>query len=59
MARAVTADAEAREQPIYWFARLETALNRGDYEEAATAQRELKRLGVEVRIRRQRGMKRA
>jgi hypothetical protein len=37
-----------REQPTYWFAVLESALERGDLERAADAQRELNRLGVRV-----------
>ena len=35
--------------PLWWFARLETAIERGDYEAAAEAQRNLERLGVRVR----------
>jgi hypothetical protein len=34
---------------IYWFARLELALDKGDWAAAAHAQQELRRLGVEVR----------
>lgn len=33
----------------FWFARLDDALDRGDYEQAGEAQRELRRLGVSVR----------
>lgn len=36
-------------EPIYWFAILESAQNRGELETAAHAQRELARLGVRVR----------
>lgn len=36
-------------RPIYWFALLEKAQERGDLETAAHAQRELARLGVRVR----------
>jgi hypothetical protein len=34
--------------PLYWFARLEKAVEQGDHEAAAEAQRELARLGVRV-----------
>jgi hypothetical protein len=34
--------------PIYWFARLEKAVEEGDHQAAAAAQRELRRLGVRV-----------
>jgi hypothetical protein len=34
--------------PIYWFSRLERAVERGDHEAAAEAQRHLARLGVRV-----------
>jgi len=36
------------DQPVYWFVILEQALDRGDLEQAAQAQRELARLGVRV-----------
>jgi hypothetical protein len=36
------------EAPIYWFAKLEFALEDGDLQAAAEAQRELARLGVRV-----------
>jgi hypothetical protein len=36
------------EQPIYWFAKLEKAVEEGDHQAAAEAQRELARLGVQV-----------
>lgn len=35
--------------PMYWFAKLEFAVEEGDFEAAAAAQRELARLGVLVR----------
>jgi hypothetical protein len=35
--------------PLYWFARLEDAVERGDHAAAAEAQRQLARLGVQVR----------
>jgi hypothetical protein len=35
--------------PLWWFARLEAAVERGDHIAAAEAQRELERLGVTVR----------
>ena len=34
--------------PLYWFARLEKAVEQGDHQAAAEAQRELARLGVRV-----------
>jgi len=38
--------------PAYWFVKLETAADEGLFEEAAEAQRELRRLGYEVKYRR-------
>lgn len=35
--------------PLWWFAHLEAAVERGDHAAAAEAQRELERLGVRVR----------
>lgn len=40
-----------RDWPVYWFARLEAAVERGDFASAARAQRELERLGVTVTYR--------
>ena len=37
-----------RDEPTYWFAVLEIARGRGDFERAAEAKRELERLGVRV-----------
>ena len=34
--------------PLYWFAKLEKAVEEGDHQAAAEAQRELERLGVRV-----------
>ncbi len=34
--------------PLYWFAKLEKAVEEGDHQTAAEAQRELARLGVRV-----------
>jgi hypothetical protein len=39
------------DEPIYWFALLERALERGDVQAAAAADRELRRLGVDVAYR--------
>jgi len=36
---------------LYWFARLEKAVEQGDHQAAAEAQRELERLGVRVAYR--------
>jgi hypothetical protein len=41
---------EYREQPVYWFTVLDIARERDDDETAAEAQRELRRLGVEVKF---------
>ncbi|HTU22992.1 MAG TPA: hypothetical protein VMG10_33455 [Gemmataceae bacterium] len=41
-----------RNEPTYWFAVLEIARARSDFERAAEAQQELKRLGVSVRYTR-------
>jgi hypothetical protein len=40
------------ESPIVWFFVLEMARKRGNFERAANAQKELRRLGIEVRYRR-------
>ncbi len=49
MSRSSTLQIEPVEDlPIYWFARLETAVARGDHVAAAEAQRQLARLGVRV-----------
>ena len=36
------------EWPLYWFAKLDKAVEDGDHQAAAEAQRELARLGVRV-----------
>jgi hypothetical protein len=41
-------DSDPRRWPLYWFARLEVALERGDLAQAADAQRRLRRLGLRV-----------
>jgi hypothetical protein len=41
------------EWPLYWFAKLENAVEEGDHQAAAEAQRELSRLGVRVQFGRQ------
>jgi len=38
----------ATDWPLYWFAKLEKAVEEGDHQTAAEAQRELARLGVRV-----------
>jgi hypothetical protein len=40
--------------PLWWFARLEAAVERGDHAAAAEAQCQLERLGVSVRYGRPR-----
>ena len=37
-----------RDQPTYWFAILDIACERGNFDRAEEAQRQLKRLGVKV-----------
>jgi hypothetical protein len=37
-----------KESPIVWFFVLEEALERGNFERAANAQKELRRLGIDV-----------
>jgi hypothetical protein len=39
---------DARASPLFWFVRLETALEAGDFEAAADARRRLRDLGVDV-----------
>jgi hypothetical protein len=46
-----TAPQNTIDWPLWWFARLEAAVERGDHAAAAEAQRELERLGVDVRYR--------
>ena len=40
-----------RDWPLWWFSRLEMAVERGDFAAAAQAQKELERLGVVVQYR--------
>jgi hypothetical protein len=49
-----SAETTVENLPIYWFARLERAVEEGNHQTAAEAQRELARLGVEVRYGRPR-----
>jgi hypothetical protein len=51
MSAAPTAPDPIRDWPLWWFARLEAAIERGDFQTAAQAQRELERLGVSVQYR--------
>ncbi len=41
-------DPPVTDWPLYWFARLEKAVEAGDHQAAAEAQRQLARLGVRV-----------
>lgn len=41
-----------RDEPTYWFAVLEIAREKGDYEQAAEAKANLERLGVRVQYKR-------
>ena len=45
------ADPEFLDSPVYWFVVLDTAKGRHDFELAAEAQRQLRRLGVRVTFR--------
>jgi hypothetical protein len=47
----ITPSDPVRDWPLWWFARLEAAIERGNYPAAAHAQRELERLGVTVQYR--------
>jgi hypothetical protein len=40
--------ADPQNWPLYWFARLERAVEQGDHQDAAKSQTELARLGVVV-----------
>jgi hypothetical protein len=42
-------DPPVNDWPLYWFARLEKAVEQGDHQAAAEAQRHLARLGVRVK----------
>ena len=45
-------DAEARPKgPTFWFVKLDLALEEGDWSAAAQAADELRRLGIDVRVR--------
>jgi hypothetical protein len=44
----IPADAPVIDWPLYWFAKLEKAVEAGDHQAAAEAQRHLARLGVRV-----------
>lgn len=46
-----------RNSPAAWFCELETARKKSDFERAAEAVRELKRLGVTIKFRGQTGKK--
>ena len=50
-----TSRADIRNWPLWWFSNLECAVERGDFDAAARAQRELARLGVRVDYGRPRG----
>jgi hypothetical protein len=43
--------ARVRNWPLWWFAHLEAAIERGDHQAAAKAQGQLERLGVTVQYR--------
>jgi hypothetical protein len=39
---------DSQDEPVYWFVLWEAAIERGEYEEAARAATELRRLGIRV-----------
>lgn len=45
------ATSEVTDWPAYWLIRLEKSVSSGDYEGAAEAQQQLRRLGLEVTLR--------
>jgi hypothetical protein len=49
-AKTTTENREHRNSPVYWFVVLDDAREQRDYERAAEAIRELRRLGVVVRF---------
>ncbi|HKI30275.1 MAG TPA: hypothetical protein VKA46_00185 [Gemmataceae bacterium] len=49
---ALRAPEAAADHPVYWFVVMEDAKDRGDFETAARAKRELERLGVFIRYTR-------
>jgi hypothetical protein len=49
MTLAKTPAEDYTDEPLYWFAVLDLAVEQGDHQAAAEAQRELERLGVSVR----------
>jgi hypothetical protein len=51
----ISSDNEHSNSPLYWFVILDMAVENGDHETAADAQRELAALGVDVRYGRPRG----
>ncbi len=50
-----TTEREFRDSPVFWFVRLDNAREHEDHEKAAEAIRELRRLGVDIRFKPQRG----
>lgn len=50
MAQQQTTERPITEYPVYWFAQLEQAIERGNLREAANAQRRLKRMGIDVKF---------
>jgi hypothetical protein len=49
---AIQSTRDHRQEPTYWFAVLEIARERGDFQQAAAAKLELRRLGVSVSYQR-------
>jgi hypothetical protein len=52
MSATLDAEPPVTDWPLYWFAALEKAVGAGNFEAAARAVRELRRLGVDVTYRR-------
>jgi hypothetical protein len=57
MSNVIPLDPLVTDWPLYWFARLEKAVEQGDHQAAAEAQRNLARLGVRVSYGRPRPQK--
>jgi hypothetical protein len=43
--------AEAKERPVYWFVILDLALESGNYQQQTRAIQELRKLGIDVTLR--------
>lgn len=48
MSHSAVASEPSQDEPVFWFVLWESAIERGDYAEAAEAATELRRLGIRV-----------